>query len=66
MLYGILRNVTEKKCAILQSLRKIYKTCVLSLAKTVNEGTVKRHTRIPKHNTYTSLLGRGDCYICWI
>lgn len=51
MLYG--RNVTEKKCAILQRLRKIYKTCVLSLAKTVNEGTVKRHTRIPKLNTYT-------------
>lgn len=66
MLYGILRNVTEKKCAILQRLRKIYKTSVLSLAKTVNEGTVKRHTRIPKHNTYTSLLDRGDCYICWI
>lgn len=66
MLYGILRNVTEKKCAILQRLRKIYKTSVLSLAKTVNEGTVKRHTRISKLNTYTCLLDRGNCYICWI
>lgn len=56
----------QKKSAILQRLRKIYKTCVLSLAKTVNEATVKRHTRIPKLNTYTCSIDRGDCYICWI